>query len=95
LGTSFFTDSTIFSLKFIEPIFMPLSYPAQHHCNPLSELKMLLLGLCQPPVNAREPLVGLYVGQDAIEVGAVLLAFEVSPVEGDLILVARDASLLS
>ena len=34
-GTPVFTDWTIFSLRSNEYAFMFLSYPAQHHCNPL------------------------------------------------------------
>jgi hypothetical protein len=36
LGTPFFTDSTIFSLRSIEYAFMFLPYPVHHHRNPLS-----------------------------------------------------------
>jgi integrase len=38
LGTPFFTDSTIFSLRSNEYAFIFLPYPAQHHRNPLSGL---------------------------------------------------------
>ena len=37
MGTPFFTDSTIFSVRSNEYAFMLLPYPAQRHCNPLSE----------------------------------------------------------
>jgi hypothetical protein len=45
----------------------------------LPELEVLLLGICQPQVNSGEPLVGFHVGQDTVEVGAVLFVFEVGP----------------
>ncbi len=46
LGTPFFTDATIFTLRSIEYALMILPYPVHHHRNPLyiGGLTTLILG---------------------------------------------------
>jgi hypothetical protein len=55
---------------------------------------VLFLRLCQSSINSSETLVGLYVGQDAVKVGAILLVIEVGPpVAGNLVFISLDLRL--